>query len=312
VWGYDAGGADDAALRETFRACAAGGAGFFDTGDSYGTGALEGQSERLLGRFLRELPEAEQREVVLATKLAAYPTRLTRGSMVAALEASLARMGRERTELAQLHWSTAMYAPWQERPMWDGLGDMVEGGLADAVGVSNYGPRQLRRAHAHLAARGVPLATCQVQFSLLSDTRLQRETKEACDELGVALVAYSPLALGALSGAYSGAGAAAPKGALRRLLVPYLVNGQRPLLAALEAVARERGKTVAQVAINWCLCQGSPGAPVVPLVGARTPRQARDNLGAAGWRLSAAEVAELEAAARKGTARMTQNAFQSQ
>ena len=196
--------------------------------------------------------------------------------------------------------------------MWDGLGDMVEGGLAGAVGVSNYGPRQLRRAHAHLAARGVPLATCQVQFSLLSDTHLQRETKEACDELGVALIAYSPLALGALSGAYSGAGAAAPKGALRRLLVPYLVNGQRPLLAALEAVADERGKTVAQVAINWCLCQGSPAAPVVPLVGARTPRQARDNLGAAGWRLSAAEVAELEAAARKGTARMTQNAFQSQ
>ena len=73
--------------------------------------------------------------------------------------------------------------------MWDGLGDMVEGGLAGAVGVSNYGPRQLRRAHAHLAARGVPLATCQVQFSLLSDTRLQRETKEACDELGVALIA---------------------------------------------------------------------------------------------------------------------------
>ena len=84
------------------------------------------------------------------------------------------------------------------------------------------------------------------------------------------------------------------------------------ILAALEAVADERGKTVAQVAINWCLCQGSPAAPVVPLVGARTPRQARDNLGAAGWRLSAAEVAELEAAARKGTARMTQNAFQSQ
>mgnify|MGYP001250316958 CR=1 FL=1 len=301
-----------------FRACASGGAGLFDTGDSYGTGELEGQSEKLLGQFLRELPEAEQQSVVLATKLAAYPTRLTRGSMVAALEASLARMGRERTELAQLHWSTAMYAPWQERPMWDGLGDMVERGLAGAVGVSNYGPRQLRRAHAHLAARGVPLATCQVQFSLLSDTRLQRETQEACEELGVALVAYSPLALGALSGAYSGtpeAGSAptrVPKGALRRLLVPYLVRGQRPLLAAMEAVAEERGKTVAQVAINWCLCQGRPGAPVVPLVGARTPDQARENLGAAGWRLSAAEATELEAAARRGTARMTQNAFQSQ
>ena len=194
MWGYDAGGGDDAGLRETFGACASGGAGFFDTGDSYGTGALEGQSERLLGRFLRELPEAEQRDVVLATKLAAYPTRLTRGSMVAALEASLARMGRERTELAQLHWSTSMYAPWQERPMWDGLGDMVEGGLAGAVGVSNFALEEMLPLHAALASRGVPLATNQVEFSLLRSLPETSGLLTECARLGVRLLAYSPLA----------------------------------------------------------------------------------------------------------------------
>lgn len=99
----------------------------------------------------------------MATKLAAYPWRLAPSQWVAACRASLARTGQDRVALAQLHWSTANYAPLQERLMWDGLVAIYEEGLADAVGVSNFGPKQLAKIKAYLDKRGVPLAAVQVQ-----------------------------------------------------------------------------------------------------------------------------------------------------
>ena len=93
----------------------------------------------------------------------------------------------------------ANYAPLQERLMWDGLVAVYEAGLVEAVGVSNYGPRQLQRIAAYLAKRGVPLASVQVQYSLLSRGPDQEAVRAACADLGVALIAYSPLALGQFS-----------------------------------------------------------------------------------------------------------------
>ena len=99
----------------------------------------------------------------MATKLAAYPWRLAPGQWVGAARASLARTGLDRLPLVQLHWSTSNYAPLQERLMWDGLVAIYEEGLAEAVGVSNYGPKQLAKIKAYLDKRGVPLASVQVQ-----------------------------------------------------------------------------------------------------------------------------------------------------
>lgn len=142
------------ALRHTPRVlCSAPSAGirFFDTADSYGTGDLEGQSEKLLGQFLREYPgpASNASEVYLATKFAPYPWRTTRASIREACDASQARMGRPGADqlIGQLHWSTANYAPWQEQALWDGLGDLAAEGRVRAVGVSNYGPQQLRRVN---------------------------------------------------------------------------------------------------------------------------------------------------------------------
>lgn len=69
------------------------------------------------------------------------------------------------------------------------------------MGVSNYGPQQLRKIHSYLDARGVPLSAVQVQYSLLSCSPQQEAVRAACDELGLTLIAYSPLALGMLTGA---------------------------------------------------------------------------------------------------------------
>jgi pyridoxine 4-dehydrogenase len=90
------------------------------------------------------------------------------GQYVQALRGSLRRLGQDQVAVAQLHWSTARYAPLQERALWDGLAAMYDEGLCKAVGVSNYGPQQLLKIYAYLERRGIPLASVQVQFSLIS------------------------------------------------------------------------------------------------------------------------------------------------
>jgi pyridoxine 4-dehydrogenase len=123
--------------------------------------------------------------------------------MVSAGKASGKRLGRN-VDLVQMHWSTANYAPWQEGALLDGLADLYEQGLVKGVGLSNYGPKRLKQVHQKFVERGVPIATLQVQYSLLSTYPVTTlGLKDVCDQLGIKLIAYSPLALGVLTGKYS-------------------------------------------------------------------------------------------------------------
>ncbi|MGL5879377.1 MAG: aldo/keto reductase, partial [Xenococcaceae cyanobacterium] len=140
LWGYNE--SMDAQLKTVFDLCLGSGVTLFDTGDSYGTGKLNGRSEQLLGKFAGEYAGANKEKICIATKLAAYPWRLTSQSMVSAAQASARRLGRN-IDLVQMHWSTANYAPWQEGALLNGLADLYERGLVKGVGVSNYGPKRL-------------------------------------------------------------------------------------------------------------------------------------------------------------------------
>ncbi|KAL4421934.1 hypothetical protein ABPG77_007876 [Micractinium sp. CCAP 211/92] len=305
LWDYDE--SRDPELQEVFNLVTAAGINLFDTADSYGTGKLNGRSEQLLGRFIDEYPgsDAVRDNVRIATKLAAYPWRLTPQQWVGACRASLKRMGKERIALAQLHWSTANYAPLQERLMWDGLAAIYDEGLVEAVGLSNYGPRQLARIKQFLDKRGIPLAAVQVQYSLLSRGTDQAAVKAACDDMGIALIAYSPLALGMLTGKYSMDDPSSLPGGPRGLLFRQVLPGLQPLLQVMGEIAARRKKTLSQVVINWCICQGA-----VPIPGAKNLAQARENLGALGWRLSEGEVRALNEAADLVPRAMQQNVFQ--
>jgi len=289
LWQYDP--SMDEELGRVFKLSVDRGAFMFDTGDTYGTGDLEGRSEELLGEFSRQLPDPPwplpSPKLVLATKWAPQPWRLTRESMVDAYEASARRMG--RVDLGQIHWPPAFF---HEAQLLDGLGDVYEKGLVKGIGLSNYGPKGLRKVVEGLRERGVPVATAQTQFSLLTEDT--DEFIETCMELGVKPIAYSPLCLGLLSGKF-GEGAdlpAPPRGWLFGALLSNPELGK--LLDLLKSIAARRGKTCAQVAINWCVCKGA-----IPLVGAKTVKQAEENLGGVGWRLSEAEVAELDKQAAK-------------
>ncbi|MEH2451131.1 aldo/keto reductase [Nostoc sp.] len=301
LWGYNE--SMDDQLQAVFNLCVSNAVTLFDTGDSYGTGRLNGRSELLLGRFNREYVGSGKENICIATKLAAYPWRWTRQSMVKACKSSAQRLGKN-VDLVQMHWSTANYAPWQEGGLLDGLGDLYEQGLVKGVGLSNYGPKRLKQVQKKFAERGVPITTLQVQYSLLSTYPVtQLKLKDLCDELGIKLIAYSPLALGLLTGKYSEQGHL-PKG-IRGLLFRQILPGMRSLLACLQEVAQSRNKTMSQVAINWCICKGT-----IPIPGAKSVEQARENIGALGWQLDGNEIAELDRAATNADKKMVQNIFQ--
>ncbi|MEA5507331.1 aldo/keto reductase [Halotia wernerae UHCC 0503] len=301
LWGYKE--SMDNQLQAVFNLCVSNGVTLFDTGDSYGTGRLNGRSELLLGRFSREYQGVGQENICIATKLAAYPWRWTRQSMVKACHASAQRLGR-KVDLVQMHWSTANYAPWQEVGLLNGLADLYEQGQVKGVGLSNYGPQQLQRVHQKFAAREVPIKTLQVQYSLLSTYPVtQLGLKDVCDQLGIKLIAYSPLALGILTGKYSEKGSF-PKG-IRGLLFRQLLPGVRSLLTCLRDVAESRNKTMSQIAINWCICKGT-----IPIPGAKSVQQAQENIGALGWQLDSNEIAALDQAAASTDKVMVQNIFQ--
>ena len=301
LWGYSP--QMDEQLQAVFDLCVSHGVTLFDTGDSYGTGRLSGQSEKLLGQFTREYRGSGQDQICIATKLAPYPWRLTRHSMQSACQASAQRLGRN-VDLVQMHWSTANYFPWQEWPLLDGLADLYEQGQVKGVGLSNYGPKRLKQVHARFAERGIPIATLQVQYSLLSTYPVTELGIQAvCDELGIQLIAYSPLCLGILTGKYSEKGSY-PSG-IRNVLFRQLLPNAKPVLDCLAAIATEKDKTMAQVALNWCICKG-----FIPIPGAKTVEQAQQNLGALGWRLDAGEVEALDQAASNVDKAMVQNIFQ--
>ncbi|MDJ0576371.1 MAG: aldo/keto reductase, partial [Xenococcaceae cyanobacterium MO_234.B1] len=204
----------------------------------------------------------------------------------------------------QMHWSTANYFPLQEWQLLDGLGDLYEKGLVKGVGLSNYGAKRLGQVYQKFSDRGIPITTLQVQYSLLSTYPVKElGVKEVCDELGIKLIAYSPLALGLLTGKYSEKGNLPP--GLRGWVCKQILPGARSLLSCLKAIAQARNKTMAQVALNWCICKGT-----IPIPGAKNPEQATQNIGALGWYLDEGEVTELDNAAAKVKKPMVQNIFQ--
>jgi pyridoxine 4-dehydrogenase len=155
-----------------------------------------------------------------------------------------------------------------------------------------------------LRDRGISIATLQVQYSLLSTYPVTELNIQAvCDELGIRPIAYSPLALGILTGKYA-VGGELPRG-LRGFVFRQLLPGVQPVLDTLQAIALSREKTMAQVALNWCICKG-----FIPIPGAKTVEQARQNTGALRWRLDSGEVMELDNAVGRSDQQMVQNIFQ--
>jgi len=249
--------------QPAFDACVASGVTLVDTAEIYGFG----RSERIVGELVR----GEARPMVIATKYAPYPWRTTPASIRRALEGSLRRLGVARVDLYQIHFPSLWMRP---EVLAQGLADVVEAGLTRHVGVSNFSAAQMRANHAALAARSVPLVSNQVEYSLVHSAPEASGLLDACRELDVTLIAYSPLGRGVLSGKYRPG--ATPRDMRSRM--PIFRAGQlgqlAPLLDALREIGAEHGgRTPSQVALNWLARQPA----VLPIPGAKSAEQARQN-----------------------------------
>ena len=176
----------------------------------------------------------------------------------------------------------------------DLMADAVEAGKVKAVGVSNYSAEQMRIAHAALARRGIPLASNQVEYSLLHRQPEVNGVLDACRELGITLIAYQPLAGGALTGKYKVGDR--PTG-LRRFTPNFRRKGLEslaPVVSLLREIGERYGKSPAQVALRWLI----ENETVLPIPGAKNGKQAADNAEALSFCLTPDEIDALDRVTR--------------
>ena len=284
-WNYGSDyGAEE--VKQAFVTALEAGVTFFDTAEIYGFGL----SEELLGQFIQQ----NSLHVQIATKYGPVPWRFTAQSVADALTDSLKRLQVQQVALYQVHWPFNFLM--SEATLMNALADEVQRGRIQAVGVSNYSAKQMREAHQLLAARGVPLAVNQVRYSLLTRQIESNGIFDTARDLGVTILAYSPLAQGLLTGKYTADNSGTPTGA-RRLDRRFSKEGLQkiaPVISLLRNLGEKHGRTPAQVALNWLIAQGN----VIPIAGVKTAQQVQQNAGALGWRLSDDEIAQLEQVSR--------------
>lgn len=249
------------------------GVNLFDTAAMYSGGA----AERRLGELVRG------QDVLIATK---YPSGFSFRveEFPKELTATLARLGRDCIDLYQHHYPNARLSIPR---LMDLVADAVEAGKIKAVGVSNYSAEQMREAHAALARRGMPLASNQVEYSLLHRKPEVDGVLDTCRELGITLIAYSPLAGGRLTGKYSAQNR--PGGFFRRILPQYnrkMLEAIQPVIKLLREIGDRYSKTPSQVAIRWLI----ENPIVLPIPGAKNGKQAMENAGALSFSLTSKEV----------------------
>ena len=303
IWGYEP-EKDDLILKETFIKAIQGGLSLIDTADSYGIGALNGRSEELLGSFLGNLSLNQRKRLTIATKLAPYPWRAGKMGLKSAFLASQKRL-KGNIDRVQLHWSTSRYAPWQEINLIDGLADLLERGFLKEIGVSNFGPKRLKWMQNRLNKRGLSIKSLQVQLSLLSPLRHKnKELRETCLDLGIELIAYSPLALGIL--AIPPKKTKLPKTFIRKTLFKKILPGSEDLRNALKEIGKQNNASQVQVALNWCRSYGA-----IPIPGLRTPFQAKEAISAQKWNLTKQERNYLDEISKECKVQLPNNPFQS-
>jgi myo-inositol catabolism protein IolS len=259
------------------------GVNFIDTAELYGNG----HSEEVVGKALKKFGRDN---FVVATKF--HGEHLRYDDLLKACDGSLARLGVDRIDVYQMHWTD----PWEQVPLREtmrGLRKLKRDGKVECVAVSNFAVRDLEEARGLLG--DAEIVSDQVRYNLLQ-REVEAEVLPYCQKEGISVIAWSPLAKGVLSGKYAEGNV--PRDPVRaggKLFSPANLRGAAPLLDAIREVASRRGKSMAQVSLNWLLRKDG----VVAIPGAKNPSQAEANAGAAGWKLSAAEIKMITKAAEK-------------
>jgi aryl-alcohol dehydrogenase-like predicted oxidoreductase len=274
---------DAAATASVVHAALDAGINFFDTADIYGGT----KSEEFLGRALG----SRRDQVIVATKFGAPVDDHRKGArpeyIQQAAEDSLRRLGTDYIDLYQLH------RPDPSVPIADTLGALnalVQAGKVREIGCSNFSADQLREAAApEGAARFVSI---QNEYSLLHRVP-ERDVLPECERTGIAFLPYFPLASGLLTGKYRCGRPAPPKSRLSGSGwgANRLTDQNLAIVETLLSFATSRGHTLLELAISWLLARPAVASVIA---GATSPQQVQTNVAAANWRLTKAELTEID------------------
>jgi aryl-alcohol dehydrogenase-like predicted oxidoreductase len=287
AWGQT----DVAAARRIVDLCLDAGVTLFDTADVYSDGA----SETILGAALH----GRRDRAIISTKITLRAgdgpndVGASRHHLIRATEAALRRLDTDYIDLLQLHHFDAQ-TPVEA--VADTLGDLVRAGKVRLIGASNFSGWQLMKSLAAADHRRAPRYVAHQAYYSLLGRDYEWELMPLALDQGVGTIVWSPLGWGRLTGQIR-RGQPLPASSrlheTRQFAPPVDDERLYRVVDALDAVAAETGRTVPQIAINWLLQR--PSVATV-LIGARDERQLRDNLGAAGWQLTPAQRARLDAA----------------
>lgn len=247
----------------------AGGVNWFDTAEAYGGG----ESERALAAELAALGKTSN-DVIVATKW--WPVFRTSGSILSTIDERLARLRGFRIDLYQVHQPFGLSSVEKEM---DAMARLVEQQKIRYIGVSNFNARRMRRADAQLRHHGLRLISNQVRYNLLHRSIETNGILDTAKELGISIIAYSPLAQGVLTGRYHQNHEALVRPEGVRKYIPDFSRRQlqryRSLVKVLQTVAEAHDARPAQVALQWLLA--IQGEMIVAIPGSTTPLQARED-----------------------------------
>ncbi|WEH41006.1 aldo/keto reductase [Streptomyces sp. NBC_01218] len=285
--------ADEAQSFAVLDAYAAAGGNFVDTADAYSSwapGNQGGESETLIGKWLRA--RGNRADVVVATKVGAHPEYrgLAPATVKGAVEESLRRLGTDHIDLYYTHFDDES-VPVEE--IITALDQLVKEGKVREIGASNISPARLRASLDFSEREGLArYVALQPQYNLVSRDTYEGPAQDLSAEAGLGAVPYSALASGFLTGKYRPG--ARVESARAEKAGAYLESerGQK-VLSALDAVAEARGTKIATVALAWL---ASRPTVVAPIASARTPEQLPELLAVADLVLSDEEADRLTAA----------------
>lgn len=268
-----------------------GGINFFDTAEVYGWG----ESEKALSRALLKLNK-KPGDVVIATKW--WPLLRFASSIKSTISQRIESLNGFPIDLYQIHQPFSISSL---KSQVEAMADLVKDKKVSYVGVSNFSEKRMRRSHKYLAAKGLNLISNQVEYNLLDRKIECNGILDAAKELGIVIIAYSPLAQGLLTGKFhDDPQLIKQRSGFRKYLPSFSLKGlerSRPVILLLKELAHKYKVTPGQIALNWLVEFNRGIVFVIP--GATTRKQAAENAGALNFKLDEEDVNRIDAVSAK-------------
>lgn len=270
------------------RAAYESGINWYDTAEMYGFG----NSERTLAKGL-QAAGIDDPDVIVATKW--MPFLRFAGNIPRTVKNRIGNLSPYTIDLYQIHNMGSLSSIESQM---GAMADLVDAGKIHSVGVSNFSAEQMREAHQHLVRRGLTLASNQVKYSIM-DRKIERNgILDAAKELGITIIAYSPLEMGLLTGKFhKNPEMLQSRPRMRRGRLQNRLDESRDLVNTLDEIGQRYEATPSQVALNWLI--HAHGDTVVAIPGASKVRHAEESAGAMKFRLSDGEIQQIDELSKK-------------